>query len=156
MNETSQLYKLVIYVLSSISSLIVQYFNPSINMLQALGICIALDFVIGLWHSYTVGVKFSPRKFLGKLKELGIFIVVLFAAIAINPLWKHYGIAEQWMANSFIGAYGFYHFFSVLQNAGKMGFPLAGYFQKFIESKVTEISDMNKKEVKEVAIENKE
>lgn len=144
--DTTSIYKTINYTVSAIGSLCVQYFSPSINLLQALGICILLDFVIGLYHSYSVKVKFDPKKFLSKLKELGLFVVVLFATIAINPLWAHYGIANQWMANSFIGAYGFYHFFSILQNAGKLGFPIANYFQKFIESKVTEIAELSKKE----------
>lgn len=150
--DKATIIKLINTSFSTVCSLLVQYFQPSINLLEALAICISIDFFIGLWHSYSINQKFSPRKFLGKIKEIGLFIVVLFATISINPLWKQYGIAEQFIANSFIGAYGFYHFFSILQNAGKLGFPIANYFQKFIESKVADISDLK---IKEVANEDK-
>lgn len=137
--------KTIKIALSSICSYIYTLFNPSIPLLKALAIVMLIDLVVGLWQSFGEGKKFDPKKFLGKIKEAGVFIIVLFAAVSINELWQHYGIAKQYIADSFISAYGFYHFFSILQNAGKLGFPIASYFQRFIESKAKDIAELNKK-----------
>ena len=152
MNEITY-QKMIKLGISSIATTIYNAFHPSFDLLQALCIVISIDFVIGVYQSFNAGFKFSPKKFLGKLKEIGLFVVVLAAAIFINPLWEQYGLKAQFVANSFIGMYGFYHFFSILQNAGKLGFPLAAQFQKFIESKASDLSNLSKKE--EVANEDK-
>lgn len=134
-------------ILSITSSAIFKMFEPSFPMLYTLCGIIALDFFFGLYHSYHYEhKKFDPTKFLKKLKEIGAFIVVLFATISINSFWKTYGLDAQYVANYFMSAYGFYHFFSILQNAGKMGFPIASYFQKFIESKAPDLNGIIKKE----------
>ena len=153
MNEIT--YQKVIKLgLSSFLSLIYNAFSPTFNLLNALCIVIAIDFAIGVYQSFSEGNKFNPKKFLSKLKEIGLFIVVLAAAIFINPLWEQYGLKAYFVANSFIGMYGFYHFFSIVQNAGKLGFPIATQFQKFIESKASDLANLNKKD--EVVNENKE
>ena len=145
MNEIT--YQKVIKVgLSSFLSILYNAFSPTFNLLNALAIVIALDFAIGIYQSFTGGNKFNPKKFLGKLKEIGLFVVVLAAAIFINPLWEQYGLKAYFVANSFIGMYGFYHFFSIVQNAGKLGFPIANQFQRFIESKANDLANISKKD----------
>lgn len=145
MNEIT--YQKVIKVgLSSFLSILYNAFSPTFNLLNALAIVIALDFIIGIYQSFNDGNKFNPKKFLGKLKEIGLFVVVLAAAIFINPLWEQYGLKAYFVANSFIGMYGFYHFFSIVQNAGKLGFPIANQFQKFIESKANDLANISKKD----------
>ena len=138
--------KTIKLTLSAICSYIYTLFEPSFPLLQALAIVMIIDFVLGVWQAFSIGKKFDPKKFLSKLKEAGLFVVVLAAAIFINPLWEQYGLKAHLIANYLISAYGFYHFFSILQNAGKMGFPLASVLQKFIESKSTDLANINKKE----------
>jgi phage-related holin len=139
-----RLYKMI---LSLTSSAVFKLFEPSFPMLQALVIIMALDMVIGLYHSFNYeGKKFDPKMFLGKIKDTGMFIVILFATLSINAFWKQYGMEGQSVANFFISSFGFYHFFSILQNAGKMGFPIAGYFQKWIESKAPDLNGLKKGE----------
>ena len=82
--------KTIKLTLSAICSYIYTLFEPSFPLLQALAIVMIIDFVLGVWQAFNIGKKFDPKKFLSKIKESGIFIIVLFAAFSINSLFQHY------------------------------------------------------------------
>lgn len=135
-------------ILSILSSSVVQVFHLTLDHIKALCIVMVIDLAVGLYHSFVYdGKKFDPKKMKSKGLEISMFIITLFATLSINVLWKQYGLDGVSIAQYLISAFGFYHFFSILQNMGKMGFPIATYFQKFIESKASDLQNLKKEEV---------
>lgn len=143
-------------ILSILSSSVVQVFSPTLDHLKALLIVMIIDLAVGLYHSFVYdGKKFDPKKMKSKGFEISMFIITLFATLNINVLWKQYGLDGVSVAHYLISTFGFYHFFSILQNMGKMGFPIANYFQKFIENKAPDLQNLKTEDKKEVSDEDK-
>lgn len=146
--------KLYSILMSLTSAPFVTMFYPTIDHLKALAIVMAIDLVVGIYCSFNYELKkFDPKKLRSKGLEVSMFIITLFATLSINVFWKQYGLDGLTVSHYLISAFGFYHFFSILQNMGKMGLPVAGYFQKWIESKAPDFNELKNDEVKN---ENKE
>lgn len=121
---------------SLLMSPLLLFFEPYNALVKAIGILVILDVLTGGVVAKKEGKDLTSRRFLSKFIHVTLFLVGLSAAGAASPLLQVFGI-EQYMAGKWICAfYGIYELFSILENLGKLGLPIAKQFGDLLKSKL--------------------
>lgn len=121
---------------SAALSVLLLFFEPYSALVKAIGILVALDIVTGLVAARKDGSSLTSRRFLAKVVHVALFCVGLAAAGAASPLLAEFGIEQHQAGKWFCALYGAYELFSVLENLGRMGLPVAKQFSALLKSKL--------------------
>lgn len=122
--------------ISSCIGLMVSFLGDTAPFVESIFILVILDIITGMIASkYYRGLDLTTKKFIRKVRELGLFGVGLASFIVAENAFLHIGISEGWMANFFCSTYIFYELFSILENLGDMELPIATQLKKFLKQK---------------------
>lgn len=130
--ETSKaklLYALII-------SPIFMFFEPYDALVKAIGLLVILDIVSGMFAARKEGKDLTSKSLRKKLPIVGIFLFALAAAKIASPLLEEFGIASHQAGKWLCALYGAYELFSILENAGRLGFPVAKQLADMLKSKI--------------------
>lgn len=142
-------------VLSLIFSTILCFFAPVSFLLMPILWLVLFDILTGMYVVRVVRKEgLTSRGFLKKLPQILMFLVALSAALHADPFFVTFGIAALQAAKLVCSFYGIYELFSILENLGSMGLPIAKQLAELLKAKlpdnaqkVIEITDkLDKKE----------
>jgi len=133
MDDQSSFRKLV---LSAFMSPVFLYFEPYSVLVKAIGILVVIDIVTGLMSARKLGLDITSRQLFKKVPIVGLFLVALVAAKESSPLLAEFGIEVHQAGKWLCALYGVYELFSILENLGKLGLPLARQFSELMKSKL--------------------
>ncbi len=121
---------------SLLVSPLVLFFEPYEALVKAVGLLVIMDIASGLVAAKKENKSLTSRRFLAKVIHVVLFLVGLAAAGAASPLLKEFGIEAHQAGKWFCALYGTYELFSIFENLGRMGFPIAKQFSAFLKSKL--------------------
>ncbi len=130
--------------LSMILAPVLAFFDPYIILVKAIGLLVIFDMVSGIIAARKEGKAINSRSLLKKVPQVVLFLFGLAAAKFASPLLQEFGIDAHQAGKWFCALYGLYEFFSVLENLGRMGMPVAKQFTALLKARLPE--DMQKLE----------
>lgn len=123
---------------SAVVSPLFMYFDPYSALVKAIGILVILDVVSGILAARKENKPISSRVFLKKIPQVILFVFGLAAAKEASPLLLEFGIEAHRAGKWFCALYGVYELFSILENLGRLGLPVAKQFSQLLQSKLPE------------------
>ncbi len=139
MNEVTPVPTSKVKLIYSIAlSPLMIYFEPYSVLVKAIGVLVALDIISGMIASRKEHKPISSRRFLRKIPQVALFLFGLAAAKEASPLLMEFGIEAHQAGKWFCALYGIYEFFSILENLGRLGLPIAKQFSALLQSKLPE------------------
>ncbi len=78
----------------------------------------------------------TSRGFFKKLPQLSLFFIAVVAALHADPFFVTLGVPVHQAAKLVISFYGLYELFSILENLGKMGLPIAKQLMNILSAKL--------------------
>lgn len=123
-------------ILSAILSPILMLFDPYTALVKAIGILVIFDIVTGIIAAKKENKDITSRGFFRKLPQVGLFLVALAAASVGSPLLAEFGIEAHQSGKWLCAMYGAYELFSILENLGRLGLPVAKQLQDLLKSKL--------------------
>lgn len=115
---------------------ILTFFEPYSVLVKALGILVAMDIITGIAASRKEGKAITSKRLWPKIMQVGLFLFGLAAAKYASPLLVEFGIEEHQGGKLFCALYGAYEFFSILENLGRLGLPIAKQFANLLREKL--------------------
>jgi phage-related holin len=124
---------------SALLSLLLLFFEPYVVLLKALGLLVIIDIVTGMLAAKKEGKSLTSARFWArKGPTVVLFLVGLAAAAIASPLLAEFGIESHQAGKWFCAFYGAYELFSVMENLGRLGMPIAKQFSQLLKSKLPE------------------
>lgn len=135
-------------LLSALFASIVSFFDPVMHLLVPMLYLILFDVVTGMYVAKFVDrIPLTSRRFLRKLPQLVLLTVAISAALNADPFFVNFGLSQNQGASFVISFYGVYEVFSIFENLGKSGLPVAKQLTKILQAKLPqEIQDELKKD----------
>lgn len=110
------------------------------TLLFGLAWLIVADIATGVWVAYKYKKEsLTSRRFFGKIKQVGVFAIGLWAMVQADSNLQVFGLQEHWGAKLFCGLYAFYELFSLLENLGTMGLPIAKEVKDILLNRKNEV-----------------
>ncbi len=123
-------------LLASIVSPLLMFFDPYSVLVKAIGLLVIMDIMTGLAAAKKENKALNSRSFLRKVPQVVLFLFGLAAAHLASPLLIEFGIAALQAGKWFCALYGAYELFSVLENLGRLGMPVAKQMSDLLRSKL--------------------
>jgi len=124
------------WLLVAVWTIVVSYFEPYLPLAKAIGVLVVIDILTGYLASRHEGQGFQSRKFREKLKPVALFLIALAAAKEASPLLAEFDITAHQAGKWFCAFYGVYELFSILENLGRLGLPIAAPLMKLLKAKL--------------------
>lgn len=126
-------------LLSMLLSPLIAFYGPVHALLIPILWLVIMDMVTGMYATRIVEKKpLTSRGFLQKLPQVLMFLVAIAAAIHADPFFNQFGIEKFQSAKLVISFYGLYELFSILENLGRSGLPVAKQFAHILQAKLPE------------------
>lgn len=123
-------------LMALVVSPLIMFYDPYSALIQAIGILVIMDIATGIFAAKKEGQDIKSRAFLRKIPQVVLFLFGLAAAKEASPLLVEFGIAEHQIGKWFCALYGAYELFSVLENLGRLGLPVAKQMSDLLRSKL--------------------
>lgn len=129
-------------ILTLATSLLV-FFEPIELLLASILWLVLIDIVTGAYYVRIVMKEpLTPPGFFKKLPQVAKFLVAVVAALHADPFFVQFGLPQYQAAKLVISFYGLYELFSILENLGKSGLPVAKQITNILSAKLpTEIKN---------------
>ena len=132
----SQIKKLII---SLLITPILLFFAPVSTFIAPLLWLVLFDIISGMYVAKRIEKKdLTSRGFLQKLVPITLFFIALASALHAGIFFKEFGIDKDQPAKWVCSFYAIYELFSILENLGKCGLPVAKQIADFLKTKVPE------------------
>lgn len=132
-------------ILSTLMTSLVMFFSPVTPLLVPALWLILLDILTGIYVARIVLKQpLTSRAFFRKLPQFLMFLVALAASLHADPFLTQFGLEQYQTAKLVISFYGLYELFSILENLGKSGLPVAKQLATMLQAKLPD-------EAKEIA-----
>lgn len=134
--------------LSLIVTPLLAFYEPVSSLILPVLWLVIMDILTGMYATRIVERKpLTSRGFLRKLPQLVMFLVAIAASLHADPFFNELGIEKFQSAKLVISFYGLYELFSILENLGRSGLPVAKQFAAILQAK---LPDNVKQELPEV------
>lgn len=135
MNST---FKIKVF-LSSLVAPLLAFFEPVTALIAPILWLVLIDILTGMYATRIVEKKpLTSRGFLKKLPQIVMFFVAISASLHADPFFNEIGIEKFQSAKLVISFYGLYELFSILENLGRSGLPVAKQFARILQAKLPE------------------
>lgn len=126
-------------IMSAIIAPLLAFFAPVSALIAPILWLVLIDILTGMYVVRIIDKKsLTSRGFVKKLPQLVMFFVALTAALHADPFFVEFGIGLHQAAKLVISFYGIYELFSILENLGKSGLPVATQLAKLLQAKLPE------------------
>lgn len=103
---------------------------------------IIIDILSGMYVAYFVkNESLTSKRFFGKIKQIAAFAVGLWAMLLADKNLEAFGLTDHWGVKMFCALYTFYELFSILENLGNAGLPIAKEIQGLLLNKKNQALD---------------
>lgn len=124
-------------VLNIIGALILGFFEPISYLLFPILWLVVIDIATAMYLIRIVKKEsLTSRGFFKKLPQLVLFLIALIAALHADPFFVEFGITQYQAAKLVLSFYGLYELFSILENLGKSGLPIAKQLAAMLEARL--------------------
>lgn len=125
------------------------FFLPIAPLLYGIAGLVILDIITGMYVArFVKGEGLTSRRFFDKIKQVGLVGIGLAAMLFADQNLQVLGLTEFWGAKLFCALYTFYELFSVLENLGSAGLPIAKEIKGLLLNKKNEALDKEKEDGK--------
>lgn len=113
------------------------FFEPIEILLASILWLVLIDIVTGAYYIRMVLKEpLTSRGFFKKLPQVAKFLVAVVAALHADPFFVQFGLPQYQAAKLVISFYGLYELFSILENLGKSGLPVAKQIINILSAKL--------------------
>ena len=124
-------------ILLPLGSLVLAFFEPVSMLLLPILYLVIIDILTAMYViRFYDKQPLTSRGFFKKLPQVLLFLVAVIAALHADPFFVTFGIAQFSAAKWVISFYGLYELFSILENLGRMGLPIAKPIAEFLSAKL--------------------
>lgn len=125
--------------LSALISPMLAFYEPVSALIVPILWLVLIDIVTGMYATRISERKpLTSRGFLRKLPQLIMFLIAISASLHADPFFNEVGIEKYQAVKLVISFYGFYELFSILENLGRSGLPVAKQFSRILQAKLPE------------------
>jgi phage-related holin len=125
------------FFLTLIITPILLLFMPVNHLIQPLLWLVFIDIITGMYVAKRVEKKdLTSRGFLQKLLPITLFFIAVAAALLSGVFFQEFGIEKLQPAKWVCAFYAIYELFSILENLGKSGLPVAKQIAAFLKTKL--------------------
>lgn len=140
-NTLSKIWK---FMYSLALSPMFMYFEPYSMLVKAIGILVVFDIISGMIAARKEGQSLTSRALFRKLPQLALFLLALAAAKESSPLLEQFALEPHQAGRWLCSLYGVYELFSILENLGRSGMPVAKPILALLRSKLPdEVKDID-------------
>lgn len=126
-------------LLSLILTPIIAFYQPIESLLSPILWLVLIDIISGIYVAKIIEKKdLTSREFFRKLPQLAMFLLAISASLHADPFFVQFGIESFQSSKLVISFYGLYELFSILENLGKSGLPVAKQLANLLKSKLPE------------------
>lgn len=124
-------------MLSGLLASLAAFYMPVQSFIMPVLWLVAFDIVTGVYVARVVENKsLTSRALFRKLPQLLMFLIAMSAAMHADPFFIQFGLGELQSAKFVISFYGLYELFSILENLGKSGLPVAKQLAALLKTKL--------------------
>lgn len=124
-------------LLSSLIAPLFAFYEPVGVLIIPILWLVMIDVITGMYATRIVERKpLTSRGFLQKLPQILMFLIAIAAALHADPFFVEFGIEKYQSAKLVISFYGLYELFSILENLGRSGLPVARQFARILQAKL--------------------
>lgn len=133
-----------------IATALLVFFEPIEVLLLSILWLVVIDIITGIYVARFIQKEaITSRGFFKKLPQVTKFLVAVIAALHADPFFVQFGLPSYQAAKLVISFYGLYELFSIMENLGKSGLPIAKQFTAILTAKLPEEIKNNLPEIKE-------
>jgi phage-related holin len=130
----SQKIKLII---SGLLMPLAAFYAPVQGLLMPILWLVLIDILTGIYAVRIVERKpLTSRGFLKKLPQVAMFLIAIAASLHADPFFVTFGIEAYQSGKLVMSFYGLYELFSILENLGRSGLPVAKQFSRILQAKL--------------------
>lgn len=120
-----------------IATPILAFFEPVSTLLVPVLWLVVIDILTALYLARIIQKQpLTSRGFFKKLPQVAKFLVAVVAALHANPFFVAFGLPDFQAVKLVISFYGLYELFSILENLGKSGLPVAKQLSDILAAKL--------------------
>ena len=124
-------------VLSSFLTPLLAFYEPISTLILPILWLVLFDIITGMYLARVVERRpLTSRAFFRKLPQVVMFLIAISAALHTEPFFVQLGIEKFQSSKWVVCFYGFYELFSILDNLGKSGLPVAKQISRILASKL--------------------
>lgn len=126
-------------LLSSLVAPLLAFYEPVSTLILPILWLVVFDIVTGMYATRVIEKNpLTSRGFLKKLPQIVMFFVAISASLHADPFFNEIGIEQFQSAKLVISFYGLYELFSILENLGRAGLPIAKQISRILQAKLPE------------------
>ena len=130
---TTEAKKIILILCSTIIS----FYAPVHALIMPVVWLVVLDILTAIYYVRVVQKQsLTSRGFFKKLPQVSMFLIAVAASIHANPFFVHFGLPEHQASKLVFSFYGLYELFSILENLGKSGLPVAKQIMNILSAKL--------------------
>lgn len=127
------------FILSSLVAPLIAFYAPIADLILPILWLVLFDILTGIYAVRIVEKKpLTSRGFFRKLPQVVMFLIAISASIHADPFFREVGIEQFQSAKLVISFYGLYELFSILENLGRSGMPVARQLARILQAKLPE------------------
>lgn len=127
------LKKLLMVVLTPLFA----FFEPVSLLIIPILWLVLIDIITGMYLVRVVKKEpLTSRGFFKKLPQVVMFLIAVVASLHANPFFVQFGLPEHQAVKMVVSFYGLYELFSILENLGNSGMPVAKQLTKLLSAKL--------------------
>lgn len=113
------------------------FFEPVNGLIIPILWLVLLDILTAMYLVRIVKKEaLTSRGFFKKMPQIAMFLVAVSASLHSNPFFTQFGLPEHQAAKLVFSFYGLYELFSILENLGGAGLPIAKQISDMLKSKL--------------------
>lgn len=126
-------------MISALIASLAAFYTPVHSFIMPVLWLVGFDIITGVYVARFIDNKdLTSRALFRKLPQLLMFLVAMTAAMHADPFFVQFGLEQHQSAKFVISFYGLYELFSILENLGKSGLPVAKQIASMLKSKLPE------------------
>lgn len=116
---------------------ILAFFEPVALLIVPILWLVLIDIITGMYLVRIVKKEpLTSRGFFKKLPQVVMFLLSVIASLHANPFFMQFGLPEHQAVKMVVSFYGLYELFSILENLGNSGMPVAKQLTKLLSAKL--------------------
>lgn len=126
-------------LISGILASLTTFYTPIHSFIMPVLWLVTFDIITGIYVARVIKKEtLTSRGLFRKLPQLLMFLIAMSASMHADPFFVQFGLSEFQSAKFVISFYGLYELFSILENLGNSGLPVAKQISSMLKAKLPE------------------
>jgi toxin secretion/phage lysis holin len=125
------------FLISGILASIMSFYSPVHYLMIPVLWLVVIDIITGIYLAKFIKKEdITSRGLFRKVPQLFMFFLAMTASMHADPFLKEFGLETLQGAKFVISFYGLYELFSILENLGQSGLPVAKQISNILKAKL--------------------